>query len=284
MLVKFTLKNFQKNLVLKKNKIKSKIKKKVFLKLCFLFKQYNLILNRIKFRLFLYKKYFFFKGQSLKIYHNKKFFFNFHLLKIYLKKKKKEQKLIIYIKKGKIFLKRKLKKKKFFYLLNKKKFFKYNKYNKKYNAKNTNYILFDFYNKILLTTFRVGKKSKWNSILSNLFISLSFYLKYSINIIFLKIFIRLFTPVELRKVKSRKRISFIPLFIKPKRSIFLSLKWLFLGALKSLNNTSFQNKLYIEFIQLLTFKTCYSIQKLEENNMNSNKNRSNAHFRWQKTR
>ena len=113
---------------------------------------------------------------------------------------------------------------------------------------------------------------------------MSFSLAYSIPIIISKIFIRLFTRVELKKAISRKRISYIPTFIKINRSIFLALKWIFSGALKNTNRTTLRNKLYVELVQLLTNKTCFSLQKLEENNINSFKNRSNMHFRWQRTR
>ena len=99
-----------------------------------------------------------------------------------------------------------------------------------------------------------------------------------------KIFVRLFTRVELRKVKSRKRISFIPFFINIRRSLFLSLKWIFLSSISNNSNTSFKNKLYLELFQILTLKSCSSLKKLEENNKNAFKNRSNIHFRWNKTR
>jgi ribosomal protein S7 len=98
-----------------------------------------------------------------------------------------------------------------------------------------------------------------------------------------KIFIRLFTYVELKRVKSRKRISFIPFFIKIKRSLFLALKWIFLSSIQNKSKISFQNKLYIELMQILTLKSCSSLNKLEENNINSFKNRANIHFRWDRS-
>ncbi len=111
-----------------------------------------------------------------------------------------------------------------------------------------------------------------------------FSLNYSITTILSKIFIKLYTKVELKKVSSRKRISYIPYFIKLNRSLFLALKWIFLGACKNNTTISLKNKLYIEIVQLITCKTSFSFQKFEENNINSFKNRSNIHFRWQKTR
>ena len=264
----FNLKKFQ------------KLKKK-YSKIYKFLKNLNFILRRVKHRLIFTEKNFLSILKPIKIYHNKIIFFNFQSLKFFFTKKQKEIKNLIITSDNKFFFKRKLKKKKKLFLLKKKIFFKYKKYN---NFTTNTFNIYDFYNKILLTTFRVGKKSKWNVMLLNLFDLLCTTLKYSISILFLKIFIRLFTRVELKKIKSRKRVTFIPFFIKPKRSLFLALKWIFLSASKSLNTTSYQNKLYVELIQLLTFKTCYSIQKLEENNINSFKNRSNVHYRWQKAR
>lgn len=138
------------------------------------------------------------------------------------------------------------------------------------------------YNKLLSAIFKFGKKSSWDLALANLFENLYYTVNYTISTILAKIFIRLFTKVELVKAISRKRITFIPFFISLNRSFFLALKWIFLGALKNNTNTSFKNKLYVEFVQLLTYKSCFSIQKLEENNLNSFKNRSNLHYRWKK--
>lgn len=100
----------------------------------------------------------------------------------------------------------------------------------------------------------------------------------------LKLFTRLFTRVESKKIKSRKRITYLPFFIKTPRSLFLSLKWVFLAAVKKKGNISFKNKLYTEVVQILTQKSSFSLQKVEENNISAFKNRSNIHYRWQKTR
>lgn len=140
--------------------------------------------------------------------------------------------------------------------------------------------LYDLYTKFISFVFRVGKKAVWEKSFSQILNTLSLKLYYSKSLLLSKIFVRLFTRVELKKVKSRKRISFIPFFITVRRSIFLSLKWIFLSSLNNNTNTSFKNKLYLELFQLLTLKSCPSLKKLEENNQNSFKNRSNIHYRW----
>lgn len=142
----------------------------------------------------------------------------------------------------------------------------------------------NLYNRFLFFIFKVGKKSIWEKNFVSLFDLLSIKLQYSKTVLLLKIFTRLFTRVETTKVKSRKRINYVPVFIKLPRSIFLSLKWIFLAAVKKKGNTSFVDKLFIELVQLLTQRSTFALQKLQENNLAAFRNRSNVHYRWQKTR
>jgi ribosomal protein S7 len=147
-----------------------------------------------------------------------------------------------------------------------------------------NYLSYNLYNNFLLFIFKTGGKNIWSNKFASLFDILSLKLQYSKATILLKIFTRLFTRVEVKKVKSRKRVTYIPFFIKLPRSLFLALKWIFLASLKKKGNISFKNKLYSELLQILTQKSSFSLQKVEENNMSAFKNRSNIHYRWQKTR
>lgn len=263
-----SLKIKQKIKFFKKNKLSLKKKKKIFI-----YKK----LKHLKFVLKRLQVNFFFNNykNNLKIYHNKNFHFFF--IKKYLAGQKpvKIIKNLTSVKNNCIFINctRNLKKKKFY---------KFKKINNK--GKGTIFRLFNFFNKIVTTTFNNGKKSNWYLVLNNLFEYMSYSLNYSISILLAKIFIRLFTRVELKKVVARKRITYIPFFIKTNRSFFLALKWIFLSVSKNLTKTSLQNKLYLEFIDLLTNKTCFSIAKLEENNTESFNNRANVHYRWQKTR
>ena len=180
--------------------------------------------------------------------------------------------LIFYKKVKKYFFTRALHKKRKKKVLNNRFFFNFN----------TEQIFFDLYLKFISFVFKTGKKFFWENAFSVIFNNLSLNFSYCKSIILSKIFLRLFTRVELKKVRSRKRISFIPFFIKIKRSLFLALKWIFSSVLQNNNDISFKNKLYIELVQILTLKSCFSLKKLEENNLNSFNNRSNIHYRWDK--
>lgn len=158
------------------------------------------------------------------------------------------------------------------------------KYSCKYYKSVSSYYeknLFDYinlYTKFINLIFKEGKKSFWEKSFSSLFFLLKKKLNYSRNFILLKIFLRLHTKVEIRAIKSRKRVNLIPFFIKLKRRCFLSLKWLLESAKKK--KTSFQQNLLLEILFILKKKSCLSLNLLEENNLLSYKNRANMHFRW----
>lgn len=261
------LKRLQKFNILR-NRLKKKAKKKIFLLrfnnslLFFYIKRlkYFLISLKIKkknFKVCPITKY--------KIYHNNKLFLNFFKLLSNLDNKEKISAGVAIYNKNILFIRKRHLKKKM--------------YSKNIVEFKKNFF-FDLYNKLLSLSFKFGKKKIWHLTISTIFENLSYILETSIYILLFKIFIRLFTRVELKRVKSRKRTTFIPFFIKAKRSIFLALKWIFMACLKDLNQTSFKNKLFIELSQILVLKTCFSIIKQEENCFNSYKNRANLHYRW----
>lgn len=138
----------------------------------------------------------------------------------------------------------------------------------------------NLYYQFINLVFKQGKKSFWEKSLSSLFFILKKKLNYSKNFILLKLFLRLHTKVEIRIVKSRKRINLIPFFIKFKRRCFLSLKWLLEASKKSKQKNSLKQNLLLEILLILRKKSCVSLNLLEENNLLSYKNRANMHFRW----
>jgi ribosomal protein S7 len=139
---------------------------------------------------------------------------------------------------------------------------------------------FNLYNKFINFIFKSGKKSFWENAFSDVFLKISKKLHYSRNFILLKIFLRLHTRVEVKKVKMRRRIYIIPTFINFKRRFFLGIKWLLDSIKKNKKKISLKEKLLTELLVLLKKKTSFGIKQLENNNLISYKNRSNMHFRW----
>lgn len=249
-------------------RLKKKVKKKLFFlrfncSLLFFFikrlKYFLISLKKIK------KKIQVCQIIKFKIYHNNKLFLNLSRLITFFDNKEKINTGVVIQNKNIFFLRKRYTKKKLY---------------NKITVEIKKFFFFDLYNKLLSSSFKFGKKNFWYLAISIVLENLSFILETSIYILLFKIFIRLFTRVELKRVKSRKRITFIPFFIKAKRSVFLALKWIFMACLKDLNQTSLKNKLFIELSQILVLKVCFSITKQEENCINSYKNRANLHYRW----
>lgn len=138
----------------------------------------------------------------------------------------------------------------------------------------------NLYSQFISLVFKQGKKSLWEKSLATLFFILKKKINYSKNFILLKLFLRLHTKVEIRIVKSRKRINLIPFFIKFKRRCFLSLKWLLEASKKNKQKKCLKQNLLLEVLLILQKKSCVSLNLLEENNLLSYKNRANMHFRW----
>lgn len=151
---------------------------------------------------------------------------------------------------------------------------------KKVLKKKFSFSPFNIYKKFISFIFNNGKKVIWEKKISLIFSFLSIKLSYSSTLLLLKIFLRLYTKVEIKKIKTRKRIHLIPRLIKFYRSFFLSLKWLFLSLLKNKIKSSLSSKLILELTTLLRKKTCNSLLLVLANNKSVAINRSNFTFRW----
>jgi ribosomal protein S7 len=138
----------------------------------------------------------------------------------------------------------------------------------------------NLYNNFVSFIFRSGKKHIWQKIFSDIFLLIKNSLKFSQNIILLKIFLRLYTKIEVKKVKSRRKTVLVPVFISVRRRFFLALKWLLLAVNKNKLQISLKEKLFLEIFKLVKNKSCESIKYLELNNQNVYLNRANFHYRW----
>lgn len=138
----------------------------------------------------------------------------------------------------------------------------------------------NLYKNFVSFIFRSGKKHIWQKIFSDIFLLIKNSLKFSQNIILLKIFLRLYTKIEIKKVKSRRKTVLVPVFISVRRRFFLALKWLLLAVNKNKLQISLKEKLFLEIFKLIKNKSCESIKYLEVNNQNVYLNRANFHYRW----
>jgi ribosomal protein S7 len=186
----------------------------------------------------------------------------------------KNKKIIIKIRHNKIFSSRI---KKFFILRKNSK----QKFKHKFNSLSVNNLSkLNLYKNFISFIFRSGKKYIWEKIISDIFLLIKSNLKFSQNIILLKIFLRLYSKIEIKKIKTRRKTALVPVFISVRRRFFLALKWLLLAVNKNKLQISLKEKLFLEIFKLTKNKSCESLKQLELNNQNVYLNRANFHYRW----
>ena len=186
----------------------------------------------------------------------------------------KKKKLIVKVRHNKIFL---LKKKKKIVIRKNSN----QKFKRKFNSLSVNNLnKLNLYKNFISFIFKSGKKHIWEKIISNIFLLIKKNLKISQNIILLKIFLRLYSKIEIKKIKTRKKTALVPVFISVRRRFFLALKWLLVAVNKNKLQISLKEKLFLEIFKLTNNKSCDSLKQLELNNENIYLNRANFHYRW----
>ena len=186
----------------------------------------------------------------------------------------KKKKLIVKVRNNKIFL-LKIKKK---IVIRKN---SNQKFKRKFNSLSVNNLnKLNLYKNFISFIFKSGKKHIWEKIISNIFLLIKKNLKISQNIILLKIFLRLYSKIEIKKIKTRKKTALVPVFISVRRRFFLALKWLLVAVNKNKLQISLKEKLFLEIFKLTNNKSCDSLKQLELNNENIYLNRANFHYRW----
>lgn len=137
------------------------------------------------------------------------------------------------------------------------------------------------YTKLLGFLIKKGKKKKAKSILDKAFLNISSKTGLSISYILLKIFLNLNTFVEARTIRVKRSSYIVPFSLSLKRRSYLIIKWLITASLLNKKKVSFANKIQQEVILILKKHFSSQALKLKKlNNIKSNSNRANIHFRW----
>jgi len=137
-----------------------------------------------------------------------------------------------------------------------------------------------FYNTLLGFFIKKGNKHKAKKIIDKTFLILQKKTKKPLSLLIGVLFFRLRTVVEVKKIKTGKRINFIPFIIGPKRRIFLSIKWLKQAIKEDKRKVSFSEKLATEILNIFYNKPCISLTLKKENTYQAFSNRSNIYYRW----
>jgi ribosomal protein S7 len=138
----------------------------------------------------------------------------------------------------------------------------------------------NLYGNFISFIFKSGKKYIWEKIISDIFLLAKKKIKISQNIILLKVFLRLYSKIEVKKIKTRRKVTLVPVFISVRRRFYLVLKWLLSAVNQNKLKISLKEKLFLEIYKVIKNKSCESVKLLKLNNQNVYLNRANFHFRW----
>lgn len=138
----------------------------------------------------------------------------------------------------------------------------------------------DLYNSFITFFLKSGKKLLVKSLIDEAFFKLSKKHNCTQHYLLLKFFSRIKTFVEVKKVKIRRKVHFVPFALSNQRRIHTSLKWLALAIRTNKSPTSFVEKLVQELSKIVSGQTCITVSLLNKNNKLAVSNRSNIHYRW----
>jgi ribosomal protein S7 len=147
---------------------------------------------------------------------------------------------------------------------------------KKYlNSNNKN-----FYNKIVNFFIKDGNKVKANKIVSLAFLKVSKETGLSFNEILSKLFSKLNSFVEVKKVRVRRGFHMVPFPISYKRSTYLIIKWLAQAIKEDTRRLPMYEKLAAEISSTIVNQSSKSLDMKNLNISQVLANRANIHFRW----
>jgi ribosomal protein S7 len=93
-------------------------------------------------------------------------------------------------------------------------------------------------------------------------------------------FLKLNTLVEVREINSNRRTIFVPFYITFERRLYLVFKWILTAVSEDKRKISFSDKLADEIYNIVSDKTCRSMELKKDNLKKSISYRSNIHYRW----
>ena len=96
----------------------------------------------------------------------------------------------------------------------------------------------------------------------------------------IKLFIKLNSFVEVKKIRVRKRTIFVPFSINLKRRSYLVVKWLFEAIREDKKRSCLSIRLAEEIFLVLSNKLAKSKKLRSINIAQAIANRSNIHYRW----
>jgi ribosomal protein S7 len=138
-----------------------------------------------------------------------------------------------------------------------------------------------FYVKFLGVLMKKGKKTKAKKILDTVLLKVSKKTKIPTNLVLYRVFYRLTTFVEVRRIHSRRSSFYVPFNVSFSRRVFLALKWIMLAVKMDKRKVNSVNKISVELFRVIkNLSTSESLRLKSLNNSQAFANKANIHFRW----
>lgn len=138
----------------------------------------------------------------------------------------------------------------------------------------------NLYNKFLGFLIKKGNKISARSILNTSFLTVSKKTGLPLHILLLKIFLKLNSFVEVKKVRVQRSSHLVPFSIRLKRRSYLIIKWLMQAVKEDSRKISMSEKLSSEILDTIKKNPSRSVKIRNLNISQALSNRSNIHYRW----
>jgi ribosomal protein S7 len=136
------------------------------------------------------------------------------------------------------------------------------------------------YRKFLGILIKKGKVTKAKKILDTSLFTVSKKLKMPINSVLTKVFYKLNTFVETKKITAKRKTNIVPFPISFSRRIYLILKWILLAVQLNKSRVPMNSKLSVELYKVVKNMPSDALRAKKQNNSQAYLNKSNIHFRW----
>jgi ribosomal protein S7 len=138
----------------------------------------------------------------------------------------------------------------------------------------------NLYNKFLGFLIKKGNKIGAKRVLHDAFLKISRQTGFSVHMLLLKVFHKLNTFVEIKRVRKKRSFHLVPFSITFKRRSYLVIKWLMQVINADTRHVSTSEKLFDEIQSTLSKFPSKSFKIRNQNISQSLLSRSNIHFRW----
>jgi small subunit ribosomal protein S7 len=138
----------------------------------------------------------------------------------------------------------------------------------------------NLYDKFLGFLVKKGNKISAKHLLNEAFFKVSKKTGLSLSRILLKLFLKLNSFVEVKRIRVRRSSHLVPFSIRLKRRYYLTIKWLLQAVKEDTRKVPMSEKLFLEIANTIKKVPSRSVKLRNLNISQALANRSNIHYRW----